>query len=403
MDKKAGGNLLIAQGGGPTVVINSSLAGIIERFLKKGIEGGSKVFGAIHGVEGVLNSDIIDLSKISLQQLIALRKTPGAFLGSCRKKLVAADYDKILRTLMQYNVRYFVYIGGNDSMDTANKIYQLSTSKNYELKVIGVPKTVDNDLPHTDHCPGYGSASRYIALTVREIGLDIDALPPPVTVIETMGRNSGWIAAAAGLAKLEDGDAPNLIYFPEKKVGENKILSDIEKIYLKYKKAVVVVSEGLKNDKGEYLGAKDSTNSIDDFGHRLPGGASSYLASLVSKHLKLRARNEKPGIIGRTSFLYVSKVDLEEAYEIGKTAVDFAFGSENGVMVTLKRCGGEEYKSSVGCIGIGEVANNERLLPDEFINGEENFITEKFVKYCQPLIGGKIPAYFRLRNFVRNE
>lgn len=388
------GNVLVAQGGGPTPVINCSLAGVLEE--ARHAKAIKKVLGAIHGVEGILAENTIDVSGTSEMIRRKLCRTPGAFLGSCRRKLVDEDYEKILSVFRKNDVRYFFYIGGNDSMDSADKINKLAEREHYDLEVVGIPKTIDNDLPCTDHCPGYGSAARYIASITHEVGIDIESLPPPITVIETMGRNTGWIAAAAALAKQSDDDAPHLIYVPERTVRDEKALADIEAVYRRLKRAVIVVSEGVKNEQGEYWGGIQSAATVDGFGHKLPGGAASYLAGLISASMKVRARNEKPGLCGRSSVAYASAVDQEEAFAVGRQAVRLAVKGKSGVMVTIERRRGTAYKSSLGEIELGNVANAEKMLPDEYISAEGNFVTGKFVDYCRPLIGGDLTRYIRL-------
>jgi ATP-dependent phosphofructokinase / diphosphate-dependent phosphofructokinase len=395
------GNMIVAQGGGPTPVINCSLSGVLEEARRKKSIG--KIFGAIHGVEGVLGESLVNLSILKDSHLRLLRKTPGAFLGSCRKKLTEEDYQRIISVFRKHEIRYFFYIGGNDSMDSADKINKLSAREGYELRVIGIPKTIDNDLPYTDHCPGYGSAARYVASVTREISLDIESLPPPITVIETMGRNTGWIAAASALAKQTQEDGPHLIYFPEKPVSEEKVLAEIQAVYGKYKRAVVVVSEGLKNEEGEYWGAVRSSATVDNFGHKLPGGAASFLASLISDKLKVRARNEKPGLCGRTSIYYASKVDQQEAYAVGKEAVKSAVEGKSGLMVTIQRKRSKLYEFALGEVELSKVANAEKFVPDDFINEESNFVTEKFRKYCRPLVGEDLPEYMKLRDFLKTK
>ena len=393
------GNVVIAQGGGPTPVVNCSLTGVLEESRRK--KTIRKIFGALHGVEGILTENIVDLSALKGSHLRELSSAPGAFLGSCRRKLVVTDYQNIVSVFRKNDIRYFFYIGGNDSMDSADKINKLAESEGYDLRVIGIPKTIDNDLPFTDHCPGYGSAARYIASVTREIDIDVESLPPPITVIETMGRNTGWIAAAAALARESEDDGPHLIYFPEKPVWDEKVLEEVEAVYRRLKRAVIVVSEGVKNEQGEYWGGVKSAATVDGFGHNLPGGAASHLSGLISNRLNVRARNEKPGLCGRTSIAYASKVDQQEAYSVGKRAVKLAVSGKSGVMVTIQRRKGHPYKSYLGEADLSKVANEEKKLPDDFINAESNFVTDKFVKYSQPLIGGKITSYLRLRDIFQ--
>jgi len=387
-------NLLVAQGGGPTAVINNSLLGIIEEASKKREISG--IYGALHGINGVLKEEIVDLKSQEEKILKGLRHTPGAALGSCRRKLTEKDYDRILDVLKAHNIGFFLYIGGNDSMETADKINKLAGDAGYSLSVIGVPKTVDNDLAYTDHCPGYGSAARYTAISTLELGIDNESLPTPITIIETMGRNTGWLVASTSLAKKRPDDAPHLIYFPEIKFSEEKFLSDVEAVYERLGRVVIAVSEGIKDESGEYLGASRREVTRDGFGHKLPGGASAYLADLISAKLNLRCRFEKPGLLARASICHVSKVDREEAYRIGKAAVRQAL-QEGGYMMTLEREEGEQYSCRIGTVELSKVANVEKPLPHDFINSNGNHVTEKFIKYASPLIGGPLPEYVHLK------
>lgn len=393
------GNLIIAQGGGPTAVINNSLCGIIEgAFKHKEIKG---IYGALNGINGVLNKEIIDLNKESQLAIKSLKNTPGSALGSCRRKLEEKDYERIIEVFMMYKIRYFFYIGGNDSMDTVNKVHHIALKRGYELRAIGVPKTVDNDLTHTDHCPGYGSAARYIAISTMEVGIDNESLPPPICIIETMGRNTGWLAAASLLAKEREEDAPHLIYVPERKFNTEAFLEDVNRIYKRLKRVTIVASEGVKDEYDKYLGSAGSNISRDGFGHSLPGGAGGFMADLISARLKLRARYEKPGICARASILCVSKTDQKEAYIVGTAAVKEAVRGMSGYMIGLDRKRGLVYNCITTLIDLKDVANAERMLPDKFITKESNFIKDSFRKYALPLIGEPLPRYVRLKKYRR--
>ncbi len=263
----------------------------------------------------------------------------------------------------------------------------------YVLNAVGIPKTIDNDLAFTDHCPGFGSAARYFASVTREIGLDVASLPPPVSVIETLGRNTGWLAASASLANDGEGDAPNLIYFPERVFSLSRFLSDVSDVYDKWGRAVIVVSEGLKDKTGQYLGGVNAKASKDGFGRNLPGGASSYLAAKIAEKLKLRARSEKPGLAARTGVEYVSSVDRKEAYLVGQSAVRAAVNGKSGVMMTLERAAGNRYHCSIGEAPLEKVAKAEKLLPASFINKKGNYVTEAFLRYCRPILGDTIRKF----------
>lgn len=389
-------NLMIAQGGGPTAVINCSLVGVIEE--AKRINSG-RIIGALHSIDGILNEKLTDLGRERQSVLKEIRNKPGAALGSSRRKIREEDYGHILDVFRKYDVRYFFYIGGNGSMHTAHNVDRLARSIGYELKVIGIPKTIDNDLAYTDHCPGFGSAARYVASVTREIGLDVESLPPPISIIETLGRNTGWLAAASSLAKKQDGDAPNLIYFPERPFVMESFLSDVEKVYAKYGRAVIVVSEGLKDESGSYIGGVKAEASKDGFGRNLPGGAASFLSEKISENLGLRARSEKPGLAARTSINYISSVDQKEAYLVGKMALRSAVKGNSGVMMTLERERGKKYRCKVGAVPLENVAIAEKLLPSDYINSDGNYVTEAFLEYCQPLVGKPIRSFSSLKGY----
>lgn len=391
-------NLLIAQGGGPTAVINCSLVGIIDKVNKYKNRSIKNILGAVKSINGIIEENFIDLGMESKSILKQIYNKPGAALGSCRRKMNEEDYGRIIDVFKKYDVRYFLYIGGNGSMHTAFKVNSLAEDIGYDLNVIGIPKTIDNDLAYTDHCPGFGSAARYIASFTKEIGIDVESLPPPVTVIETPGRNAGWLAAASSLAKDEEDDAPNLIYLPEKLFNLDRFLSDVSNIFDKIGRVVIVVCEGLKDEKGQYLGGIKSQASKDGFGRNLPGGAASFLAEQISDKLKLRARHEKPGLAARASAMYVSKVDQKEAYMAGVTAVDFALAGFSGVMVNLIRENGKKYFCRNGKISLEKVSISEKLLPDNFINSKGNYVTKSFLKYCRPLIGEPLQTFCKLKS-----
>jgi ATP-dependent phosphofructokinase / diphosphate-dependent phosphofructokinase len=386
------GNLLVIQGGGPTAVVNCSLAGILEEFknidLKK-----SKVLGALHSIDGIINEDLIDLGRIRSSAVNTLRNSPGAALGSCRRKMNEEDYGHIINVFEKYDIHYFLCIGGNGSMYIAHRVSQQAKEANYDLTVLGIPKTIDNDLDYTDHSPGFGSAARYMAATTRMIGVDVKSLPPPISIIESPGRNTGWLAASSALAKEEDFDAPNLIYFPETPFNLNSFLSDVENVFRKIKRATIVVSEGLKDEFGNYLGGTQSEASKDGVGRDLPGGAASYLAEKVSQVLKIRARSEKPGLAVRSAIEYVSKVDQEEAFLLGKKAVDLVLKGEGDIMTVLKRLDSKKYKCSIGSISLDKVSARERALPAGYRNESSNFVSQAFLEYCMPLIGGPLTSF----------
>ncbi|PYV86225.1 MAG: 6-phosphofructokinase [Acidobacteria bacterium] len=397
MADKLTGNLLVGQSGGPTAVINSSLCGVVQEAMKhEQIQG---IYGAVHGVEGILKEQMIDLRQESAETIDLLRQTPSAALGSCRRKLKESDYGRILGIFQKYNIRYFHYIGGNDSQDSSYQISKLATDRGYELRVIGVPKTVDNDLDVTDHSPGYGSVARFIAIATRDAGLDTEAIGvvDTVKIIETMGRNAGWITAGAALAKEEPDDAPHLVYVPERTLDLDQFLSDVQRVYDRLGYAVVAVCEGLKNKKGESIVASGSAIDTDSFGHKQHGGVGDFLCDVIKNKIQLKARCDKPATIQRVSMIAASSVDLAEAYQVGVVAVREAVAGKTDFMVTLVRQPGKTYSCTTGLATLVDAANKEKKLPDHFINPEGNGLTEAFLDYARPLIGGPLPRYARLK------
>ncbi len=396
------GNALFAQSGGPTAVINSSIAGAITEAQKhKDI---TNMYGSINGVLGVLNENFIDLNKESKKNIELLSVTPSSALGSSRHKLKnAEDFDKLLNVLKAHNIRYFFVAGGNDSMDTANKVHELAVKEKYELRVMGLPKTVDNDLPVTDHCPGYGSVARWLALAVRDAGLDTEAIytSDTIKVIETMGRNAGWITASTALARQRDNDAPHLILLPEIPFNQDKFITEVEKVYSKLGYVVITCCEGLKDENGEYLTASKRNIDMDKFGHKQLGGVGETLVSIIAEKLKIKARCDKPGTIQRVSGIAQSSTDRAEAYLSGTMAVKHAVEGKSGYMVTLVREANEPYKCGTGLSELVNIANKERKVPKEFIAASGTWVTKEFLKYVTPLIGGSLPEYARLeKHFI---
>ena len=395
MAEKLKGNLIVGQSGGPTAVINSSLCGVIqEAFRHDEIQN---IYGMVHGILGVLNEDLIDLRRQDPRVIEGLKRTPSAALGSCRYKLTEEDYGKVLEVFKKYNIRYFIYIGGNDSMDTAHKVGELAKKEGYELRCMGVPKTVDNDLAGTDHCPGYGSVARWNAIATKDAGRDTEAIGvvDNVKIIETMGRNAGWITASTALAKDSEEGAPHLIYLPERVFDREKFLADVDRVYSKLGYCLITVCEGLKDEKGEYLVASGRAVDVDKFGHKQLGGVAAYLCDLIATELKIKARFDKPGTIQRSSTLLASRTDLEEAYMAGAKAVELAVEGVTDKMVSLVRESNHPYRCTTGTVDLDYVANAEKKVPDEFINEEGNFVTEKFYEYALPLIGDPLPEYIR--------
>jgi len=382
------GKLVVGQSGGPTQVINSSLVGVIEEALAhREITG---VYGSLRGITGILGDCLVDLQRESKATLELVRRTPGAALGTVRYKLRAEDYARIVAVLAAHDVRHLVYIGGNDSMDTAHQVHLAAQQMGYELRVIGVPKTVDNDLPCTDHCPGYGSAARFVALAVRDSGRDTESMgmSSPVKIVEVMGRNAGWLTAAAVLGRQEAGDPPHLVYVPERPVNDSLVVEDVRRVVAEREHCVIALSEGAVPDTG--------LEEVDAFGHKMKGGAAEYLAGLIQVALGYKVRMDKPNYLQRSFSLACSGVDLEEAYRVGSGAVQIALEGESDVMVTLVRGSGKGYSCGVGSVALSRVANAERLLPDAYISDRGNDVTDAFVDYALPLIGEPLPPLGRL-------
>jgi 6-phosphofructokinase len=382
------GNLLVLQGGGPTAVINSSLKGVIEKASEyPGIEG---IYGVKFGIEGLFSEDFIDLKKVPGTVISGLAYTPSAALGSCRRKVLEKDYPVILEKLEKHNIRFFFNIGGNDTMDTCNKVYLSANKSGYDLRVIGIPKTIDNDLEHTDHCPGFGSAARYVAVSAMELAYDVKSLPIHVCIMETMGRNAGWLTAAASLARTSPDTGPHLIYLPERPFDKEVFLEDIRIIRKDVKGVLVVVSEGLTNKDGSPVA---DAGFVDGFGHKVPGGVAQVLSTMIMNELGIKSRSEKPGLLGRCSIALQSPVDRLEAENIGRYAVQCAVDGNTGYMVSIKRISNNPYKSELYLVPLEKVANAEKKFPAEWINERGSGISRDFYEYCLPLLGEPLPQY----------
>ncbi len=390
------GNVVVGQSGGPTAVINSSLVGVV-REAKEHSEIGD-ILGMAHGIAGILNEDLVDLRRESEETLERLRYTPASALGTVRYKVSDADYERILEVFEAYDVRYFFYIGGNDSMDTAHKVHLLAQSKGYDLHAIGVPKTVDNDLAQTDHCPGFGSAARFAATAIRDTGFDTIAMgaSSPIKLMEIMGRNAGWLTAATALAKERPEDPPHLVYVPEHGVTLDQILSDVKEWYDRLGYCVLAVSEGLTDPDGNPLTANGGTNEVDAFGHARLGGVVELIESAISDAFGLKTRYDKPGYLQRSFALLQSSVDRDEAYEVGREAVRAALRGESNKMVTLLREEGPAYRCTTGLADLETVANAVHIMPAEYLTTTGNGVTQGFLDYARPLIGEPLPAYGRL-------
>jgi len=390
-------NAIVAQSGGPTAVINSSACGVIQQAAKSGKIG--RVIGATNGILGVLKEDLFNVSAERPEAIEALKRTPAAAMGSCRYKLKSidqsqADFQRVLDVFKAHNIRYFFYAGGNDSMDTADKVNKLAADAGYELVCIGIPKTVDNDLAFTDHCPGYPSVAKYVATCAAEAGRDTEALytADTCTILEVMGRNAGWIAAATGLAATTPEDAPHLVYMPEAVFSFDKFVRDVEEVLKRLGRVFIVAGEGLKDENGKYVTADSGAFAKDSFGHVQLGGVAEMLKAVIEKEVKIKARFNKLGTNQRSAMHFASLTDVKEAYMCGHTAVKYALKGVNGKMVTLVREKGPKYKCTTGLAELRDVANGEKKVPREYINEAGNHITKAMRDYLRPLVQGQAPV-----------
>ncbi len=398
------GNAIVAQSGGPTAVINASAAGVIHAAMEA--PQIAKVFAAHNGILGVLNNEIYDLGKESPQTLEELRWSPSSALGSCRHKVKSdEERQKIIDIFKKHDIRYFFYIGGNDSMDTADKVSKLARRTGYEMRAMGVPKTIDNDLAETDHCPGFGSVIKYLSAMTMEAGRDTEAMytADTVNIIEAMGRNAGWIAAGTALARRNEEDAPHIILLPEvpfnRAAFTNKVQHYLETIH----RCVIVVSEGTKYPDGSFLNEAKGDFAKDAFGHVQLGGAAQALQAIVQEDCKVKARIAMPSTIQRTGAHFSSLTDNEEAYGAGRRAVQAALEGVTDKMVTLVRESDSPYRCGYGLTDLSKVANGEKFFPKTWITEDGFFVTEDFTRYALPLIQGetKPPMQDGLPRYVR--
>ncbi len=394
------GNVIVGQSGGPTAVINSSLAGVYSAAVEAGAK---KIYGMLHGIQGLLDEQYVDMSKHVKSELEVeiLKRTPSSFLGTCRFKLPEIHdnpemYEKIFEILHKLNIEVFIYIGGNDSMDTIKKLSDYAIMKGEKQKFMGVPKTIDNDLPIIDHTPGFGSAAKYIATSTKEIirdGLGFAYNKKMVTVVEIMGRNAGWLTGAAALSKSEDCDGPDLIYLPELPFDLNKFVVRVKKLLEKKDVIFVAVSEGIRTADGTYVSEMGSTvDYVDAFGHKQLTGTASYLANVISSECGCKTRAVEFSTLQRCAAHLASRVDVEEAFAAGAGAIKAACNGETGKMVLLNRVSNDPYQCSTGTYDVHMIANGERLVPREWITKDGTGVTDEFIKYCRPLIQGDSPS-----------
>lgn len=391
--------LLVAQSGGCTAVINSSLVGVVDEALAQ--QGIDAVYGARFGIRGVLGEDFVDLGRQSRATLDRVRRTPSAALGSARYKLSDDECSIVLDTLVRHCIGVFLLIGGNDSADTAHRLARRAEQSGRDLRVVAVPKTIDNDLPETDHCPGYGSAARFLAQCTLDGGRDAEAIRhwDPVKVVEVMGRDAGWLATATALGARDERDAPHLIYVPERPFALEGFLEDVRSTHARLGYCVAVVAETVRDAQGRPVGGLDTTAAVDAFGHPVIAGTAAALCSAVGAELGLKARFDKPGTMQRMSMALVSETDWQEAYEVGRAGVRAAMEGRTGVMVTLQRVSDDPYRCTTALAPVESIANNQRLLPPAYLHPTRPWVSDAFLAYARPLLGGPLLEYGRLESF----
>ncbi|MCT4663424.1 MAG: 6-phosphofructokinase [Tissierellales bacterium] len=403
-------NCLIAQSGGPTSVINASVYGLVREAQKA--DSIDRVMGAKNGIKGVLDDHIFDFANEEDCEIEKLRTSPASALGSCRYKLnhyeeTDCDYNKIFEVFEALDIGYFFYVGGNDSMDTVDQLSKYAKEINSNIRILGIPKTIDNDLPETDHCPGFGSAAKYIATSTIEAFYDGEIYDKNiVTIIETMGRNAGWLAASAALASEDYDNCPDLIYLPEAVFDFDKFKSDVKAKLEKRGKVVIVASEGIKNSDGDYISAVgNGIGGHDQFGHVQLGGVGEILKEFVQTNIEKRVKVIKFDVLQRAAAHCTSKTDIEEAENAGRAGVKFALEGYSGKMVAYKCSREPEYKCEMNLVDVSKVANKEKMIPTHWINEEGNFVTDECIEYMRPLICGEndiphkngLPQYAKLK------
>ena len=394
-------NAIVGQSGGPTCVINSSLAGVFSACRRHGVQ---KVFGMRHGVQGLLKDEVIDLTEAldAPGKLSLLRHTPASYLGSCRYKLpesgqMEAVYQAIFDALRRYDIGYFFYIGGNDSMDTILKLSDYAAKIGSDIRFVGVPKTIDNDLTHTDHTPGYGSAAKYIGTTIKELVRDSTIYDlKSVTVVEIMGRNAGWLTAAAALAEDEDCEGAAMICLPEVPFDPEHFIARVDALQQQTPSLVVAVSEGVRTAEGRYVCelAHNPVN-VDAFGHTYLGGTAHYLSGLIAARLHSKTRAVELSTLQRCAAHIASETDVSESFDVGVFAVDAAFEGKTGVMAALKRVSDEPYVCGFELHDIHDIANLEKTIPLDWIDAERYRLHEPFLAYARPLIAQEVKPEYR--------
>ena len=389
-------NVIVGQSGGPTAVINASLYGVVYEALNREDACGT-VYGMINGIEGFLNDRIMDMEPLEkLGELELIRTTPGSYLGSCRYKLPEdlgdEVYPKLFEKFEQYGIGYFFYIGGNDSMDTVSKLSRYAEKTGSDIRFMGIPKTIDNDLVRTDHTPGFGSAAKYVASTVREIAVDASVYDnkKSVTIVEIMGRHAGWLTAASVLARKFEGDNPVLIYLPETAFDPERFIADVNEALEKVSNLVVCISEGINDGNGTFICELASDVGVDNFGHKMLTGSGKYLENLVKEKIGVKVRSIELNVCQRCSSAMLSATDQKEAIASGAYGVKCAIEGETGKMIGFSRLAGEDYKIDYVAEDVNLICNQEKTVPLEWITGNGSDIGQEFIDYALPLIKGEV-------------
>ena len=389
-------NVIVGQSGGPTAVINASLYGVVYEALNREDICGT-VYGMINGIEGFLNDQIMDMEPLERSgELELIKTTPGSYLGSCRYKLPEdledAVYPKLFEKFGQYGIGYFFYIGGNDSMDTVSKLSRYAEKTGSDIRFMGIPKTIDNDLVRTDHTPGFGSAAKYVASTVREIAVDASVYDnkKSVTIVEIMGRHAGWLTAASVLARKFDGDNPVLIYLPETAFDPERFIADVNEALEKVSNLVVCISEGINDGNGTFICELASDVGVDNFGHKMLTGSGRYLENLVKEKIGVKVRSIELNVCQRCSSAMLSATDQKEAIASGAYGVKCAIEGETGKMIGFSRLAGEDYKIDYVAEDVNLICNQEKTVPLEWITGNGSDIGQEFIDYALPLIKGEV-------------
>ncbi len=395
-------NLLVAQSGGPSAAINATLCGVVEKCLAdRTID---KVYGAKNGIMGVLSERFIELQDVLADphSLQLLCQTPSSALGSCRMKLSdwqenTFEYEKIVTIFRKYNISYFIYIGGNDSMDTVHKLAEYCRMKGIDdIKIIGAPKTIDNDLMETDHCPGFGSAAKYVATTFSEIACDCNVYAlPAITIVEVMGREAGWLTAASALGRLNGDPAPDLIYLCERPFCVDQFLDDVRAKMAEKHAVIVAVSEGLKNEEGDYVTDSLQNRASDAFGHKILAGAARYLEEILRFEIGCKVRSVELNLMQRCASHVASAADIYEARLIGMAAADYAISGGTGKMAAIRRVSNAPYRIEIDFVDIMKIANQVKPVPNEWINAAGNDVTQEMIDYLLPLIQGELPCTYK--------